>query len=126
MHIKVYVFLFMLVTAAIIFNKNKILIAKRNGGWEFPGGKVEKDESMEECIIREIKEELGISINLLKPFSVEKDKDIEMHVFLASYKGGEIKLKVHKDVKWLTIDEAKLYNFLSMDKKIIEKLARCR
>ena len=56
------------VTAAVLSKDNKILLARRNsetkhaGKWEFPGGKMEQGESVEQCLIREIKEELGIAI----------------------------------------------------------------
>ncbi|GAB6157839.1 hypothetical protein JCM39194_10390 [Desulfotomaculum varum] len=58
------------VTAAIIINDGKVLIAKRAenqklaGKWEFPGGKIESGETPEECLIREINEELGINIEV--------------------------------------------------------------
>ncbi|EAX47152.1 NUDIX hydrolase [Thermosinus carboxydivorans Nor1] len=58
------------VTAAIIINDGKVLIAQRAenqklaGKWEFPGGKIESGETPEECLIREINEELGINIEV--------------------------------------------------------------
>jgi len=58
------------VTAGIIINNDKVLITRRApnenfaGGWEFPGGKIEADETPEECLARELKEELNITVSV--------------------------------------------------------------
>ena len=68
------------VVAAIIKKNNYYLIVKRNKNkhlglkWEFPGGKVEKNETFEDALRREIKEELDIKINIIEKFSEEKYK----------------------------------------------------
>ncbi|HEC76494.1 MAG TPA: NUDIX domain-containing protein [Thermoplasmatales archaeon] len=73
----------MLVTAGIILKEGKILIAKRDEEkWEFPGGKVENGEEIKECLKRELKEELNINIDIVKPFIKVKQSDIELHAFL--------------------------------------------
>jgi len=114
----------MLVTAAIIVRKNKILIAKRKEGkWEFPGGKVEEGENIEECLKREIKEELDIEIKILKKFCIIKHEynfgEIELHVFLAKCKEEPI-AKEHDEIKWERIDRLNNYDFMEADKKVIE------
>ena len=59
-----------IVTAAIIINNNKVMIARRGknqklaGKWEFPGGKLKPGESMEDCLIRELKEELNLTVEI--------------------------------------------------------------
>ena len=96
------------VSCAIIRNsEGKVLLAKRpfgkqeGGKWEFPGGKLEKDESPENCIKREIKEELLVDSNILKRFpEVKLEKDIfslvmypfEIETF------GTIKITEHLDI----------------------------
>jgi len=111
-----------IVTAAIIRKGNKVLIAKRGDKWEFPGGKLEENESMEECIKREIKEELGIEISVIKKFCIEKKDEIELHVFTANYEKGNIKLNFHNDAKWIGIEELNNYDFLPLDKRIVKKI----
>jgi 8-oxo-dGTP diphosphatase len=73
--------------------------------WEFPGGKIEADETAEECLIREIKEELNIEIQItgsLPPNDHQyPDKLIRLIPFICRQKDGEIILKEHADYKWL-------------------------
>lgn len=77
--------------------------------WEFPGGKIEANESAEDCIVREIKEELNIEIKLVQalgsfPYSYETF-NITLIPYIATYVSGEIKLAEHKDYKWLSKEE---------------------
>ena len=100
------------VSCAVIFYENRILAVQRglsqdlSGKWEFPGGKVEQNESEEECLIREIKEELGLDIQLGKRLSsVEyayEKSPIRLIPFIASIFGGELILTEHQAYKWLT------------------------
>ena len=129
MAIKAYMFFIMLVTAAIIIKENKILIAKRkNMKWEFPGGRVEEGEKIEECLKREIKEELDIEIEILSHFmKVCHEYDfgkIELHVFLARYKHGKEKAREHEEIRWMKIDEIDAYEFMEADKKIVEEMKK--
>lgn len=121
------------VVAAIIKNEGgKILIAKRNlkksqgGLWEFPGGKIEKDETREEAIIREIKEELTIDIKVDK-YLAEKvfnypDKDINLIAIECKQIKGDIKLNEHEDIKWVNKNELRNFNFAPADKFIINAI----
>jgi len=100
------------VTCAIIIRRNKILVAQRNESsdhplkWEFPGGKLNPSETIEECIIREIREELDIEIEVRKTMiAVYHDyghKQIELIPFLCILKSGDIKLIEHHDFMWVT------------------------
>ena len=120
----------MLVTAAIIIKGDKILIAKRREymKWEFPGGRVEEGEKMEECLKREIKEELDIEIEILSHFmKVCHEYDfgkIELHVFLAKYKHGEEKAREHEEIRWIKMNEIDAYEFMEADKKIVEEMKK--
>lgn len=103
---------FIPVLAALIKNENgEFLIAKRkmrlsNGGkWEFPGGKLRFSESPEDCLRREIKEELGMDIIVLSPFQIVNqsfsDKSILLIAYICNYEGGELSLKDHDQIRWL-------------------------
>ena len=99
------------VVAAVIKQDNLYLIAQRNRDkyfslkWEFPGGKVEDNESFQNALIREIYEELNIKINIHKKISKEnyRDKtiDIIIHYYLCSIKNGTIILSEHEDFSWV-------------------------
>lgn len=123
------------VVAAVIKNADKkILIAQRNlkksqgGLWEFPGGKIEPNESREAAIIREIKEELTIDIDV-ESYLAEKvfnypDKDVNLIAMNCRILNGEIKLMEHEDAKWVSKDELKQFEFAPADMFIVEKLIK--
>jgi|LakMenEpi03Aug12_release.lakeMendotaPanAssembly.Ray.scaffolds.fasta_scaffold334464_1 8-oxo-dGTP diphosphatase len=100
------------VSCALIVNSiGQVLVTQRSAHmplplkWEFPGGKIEADETAEECLIREIKEELNIEIQItgsLPPNDHQyPDKLIRLIPFICRQKDGEIILKEHADYKWL-------------------------
>ncbi len=100
------------VTCAIIVSNTKILAAKRSntmphsGYWEFPGGKIEDDELPEDCLIREIQEELDCTIEInhqLPSFSHQfSDKHIELLPFICSIKSGIPKPIEHSTIEWFS------------------------
>lgn len=106
------------VTCAIIFFEGKVLVTQRSekmdlpGKWEFPGGKIEPNESPEECLKREIKEELsleiGISERLTPVLHHYSDKSIQLFPFVACWKAGEIHLAEHAQFGW--IEEKDLFS----------------
>ncbi len=112
------------VVAAIIQKENKILATKRGYGefinmWEFPGGKIEPGETKEEALIREIKEELNIEINV-DEFVIDIEYQypnfyLFMSCFMCSIKEGSIKLLEHNDGKWITKEELNTLNWLPAD-----------
>ncbi len=121
------------VVAAVIIDENeKILITQRNlkksqgGLWEFPGGKIEPNETRENAIIREIKEELDIDIKV-KLYLSEKvysypDKDVNLIALECKKINGEIRLLEHENYKWVTKDELDYFQFAPADMFIIERL----
>lgn len=112
------------VVAAIIQKENKILATKRGYGefinmWEFPGGKIESGETKEQALVREIKEELNIEINIDK-FAIDIEYQypnfyLFMSCFMCSIKEGSIELLEHNDGKWITKEELNTLNWLPAD-----------
>ena len=119
------------VVAAIIKKDNKIFATQRGsgefqGGWEFPGGKIEPGETPQKALIREIIEELDtiIQVNELVDI-VEYDYPkfhLSMHCFLCELVSGDLTLKEHQDAKWLDKDELNSIAWLPADLGLIEKL----
>ncbi len=114
------------VVAALIKRNNKVLIAKRSTGdenvfgkWEFPGGKVEKDETEEEAIEREIKEEFEMNI-VAKKFIVNNiceypSKKVDLRLYECVYLNGEFKLHDHSEYKWVEIEKLLDYDLAKAD-----------
>jgi len=95
--------------------------------WEFPGGKKETDEGLEECIIREIREELGVHIKpgerLLSVTHEYASKIVELHVFECRIIKGTPAPMEGQDMRWVDPEELSLYHFPPPDQKIIEFLS---
>lgn len=124
------------VGCAIIRKNGKILIAQRKpdsylaGYWEFPGGKREKGETYEECIEREVREELGIEIQakqfLRKSRHKYPEKEVELHFYLCDWVSGEPQALDCAGFKLLEIKELRNYQFPKGDDEIIETLVVSR
>ena len=120
------------VVAAVIKKNNKYFIAQRNRHkhfafhWEFPGGKVDNDESFEQALKREIYEELSINIKIKKKITSEKYKDdkidVEVHYFLCELTDEDIILSEHEDMKWLLKKDLLNFKLAPGDSKIINYL----
>lgn len=120
------------VSAAIIVSNDKILITKRGASkslanlWEFPGGKVEANESYEDCVVREIKEELNINITVNQYYATNEHQyefgTIKLIAFIAELESGTIELTEHTDFAWVSLHELKNYEFAPADIPIIKKL----
>ncbi len=123
------------IAAAIIEQDGKILLAQLGrksdplyGLWEFPGGKVEGDETLQECLQRELYEELGIQANIGHYFSssffVHNDMDYEMSFFKVQTYQGRIRLHEHLAIAWVTIQELSDYQYPAPDLPIVALLQR--
>jgi 8-oxo-dGTP diphosphatase len=121
------------VAAGIIRSaEGKILIAERfkacphGGRWEFPGGTREDGETLEECLHRELAEELGIKIRIDEPLVVIEqpyaDLDLDLHAFLCTHVGGDPKTIEVKDWRWVTPEELRDVNLTGADRKILAAL----
>ncbi|HVN97082.1 MAG TPA: (deoxy)nucleoside triphosphate pyrophosphohydrolase [Syntrophorhabdaceae bacterium] len=121
------------VTAAVIEKDGKILIARRKTpfmgyAWEFPGGKLEDNETLEECLKREIREELDIEIHVGPLISLNKhvlncESAIVLYAYRARHVSGEITLKDHEEVKWVRPEDLLNYDFPDPDRLIARKVS---
>jgi len=117
------------VSAALIFNQDKILITSCRAGtrWEFPGGKLEPGETPENCVVREIKEELGLDINVLRYFMGVDHEDDEisftLHTFICQIKFGEPLCTPGETYIWAGVADLEQYDFLPADRLIIQALS---
>lgn len=120
------------VTAAIMIKSNKVLIAQRTasetlaGAWEFPGGKIEKNETPEECLQRELYEELNIKTKV-KEFFAENIYEypqgaIHLLAYYVDIISGEITLTVHDEYRWVPVNELLNYKLLPADIPIAQKI----
>lgn len=121
------------VSAAIIMKDNKIFVTQRGYGefkdwWEFPGGKIEEGETPEECLKREIKEELEADINIDKYLcTVEYDYPnfhLKMECFICSLIDGHLELVEAEDAKFITKDQLDNIDFLPADLLAVKELKK--
>ncbi len=117
------------VSAAIIKDGDKILLCQRPKGkrhellWEFPGGKIEPNETEEDCIIREIQEELDVTLGNLKRLTTIQADDVSITYFEATIISGELKMIEHNDIKWVNKKEIINFNLCPNDKLMTEKIS---
>ena len=112
-------------------NKREIFVTQRGYGdykdyWEFPGGKLEPGETPEECIVREIKEELATEIKVERILGVV-DYDypnfhLTMHCILCTIVSGDLKLLEHEAAKWVTKETLRSVDWLPADQLILDKI----
>ena len=112
-------------------NKKEIFATQRGygeykDGWEIPGGKLEPDETPEECIVREIREELATEIQAERIIdTVEYDYPafhLTMHCILCTVVSGELKLLEHEAAKCLNRDTLRSVDWLAADRLILDKI----
>ncbi len=121
-----------IIAAGVIYKRGKILIQQRlsegllGGLWEFPGGKVEVGESLQECVAREVREELGIAIRVGEKLSTVDHAyshfSITLHAFECEFLSGRVKLSSAQKFKWVKVNELEEYAFPAANKKIIRVL----
>jgi mutator protein MutT len=120
------------VSAALVFRDGKLLITRRHakahlgGLWEFPGGKREADETFEECLVREIREELGIEISVGELFGEifhdYPEKSVRLKFFICKLISGEPQPLDCASVKWIGKRELGDFEFPAADAQLLQKL----
>ena len=123
----------MLVTCAIIIENGLILCAKRGqrmslpGKWEFPGGKVEPGETPEECLLRELEEELGIGARIVaklpdSPFKYESGLELVLIPMICSIEKGTPIPREHSELKWLNKEKLTGLDWAEADLPIVQAI----
>ncbi len=120
------------VAAGLITRDRRYLISRRKAGvhlgglWEFPGGKREPDETLEACLRRELREELGIEITPPVLFRVVRhdypDKTVELHFFRCAIAAGEERALGCEEIRWAEAGELADFDFPPADGALIEAL----
>ena len=123
------------VVAALVKNGDKYLIARRNHGdpeangkWEFPGGKLEENESELEAVVREMREEFEIEVEALEylcnSITEYAARTIELRLYLCEFISGDFKLHAHHEYKWVSLDEIISYDFAPADIPLALEVSR--
>ena len=122
------------VGAALVFKEGKFLITQRKEGdsfggyWELPGGKKEPTESLEECVVRELKEELDIEVEILHFFRIVTypypQRSVRLNIFFCSHKSGEPKAIECQAFEWVFPKDLPRYKFPDADQSLIEELSK--
>jgi len=120
------------VSAALIFRDAKLLITQRHakahlgGLWEFPGGKREAGETFEQCLVREIREELGVEISVGELFDEVShsypEKSVHLKFFVCKLLSGEPQPLDCAAVKWVAKTELASFQFPAADAQLLQKL----
>ena len=122
------------VAVGVIKQGNKIYISKRadelhqGGKWEFPGGKRESNETIEQALTRELSEEIGIAVTKQSQFMLIEhdygDKKVSLDVRLVEEFKGEASHQEGQQSRWVDISDLKNFSFPDANKTIISKLTQ--
>jgi mutator protein MutT len=120
------------VSAGLVFRSGKLLITQRHadahlgGLWEFPGGKREPGETFEQCLARELQEELGVTVQVGALFDTVThaypERTVLLNFFLCSLPAGEPQAIDCAAVKWVDRDELLSHEFPAADAGLLDKL----
>ena len=122
------------VAAGLVFRDGRLLITQRlpgshlGGLWEFTGGKRESGETYEECLRRELREELGIEVvvgELVESISHDyPEKSVHLQFYLCRWESREPRPIHCHDLKWITAEEMSLHAFPAADMRLLDRLRR--
>jgi mutator protein MutT len=120
------------VAAALIFRDGKLLITQRYADaplgrlWEFPGGKREAPETFEQCLVREIREELGVEVSVGELFEevihTYPGEIVHLKFFFCRLEGDELQARGCAAFRWVSAAELDKHQFPPADRKLLEKL----
>jgi mutator protein MutT len=120
------------VAAGLVFRNGKLLITKRyddahlGGLWEFPGGKLEPKETFEQCLVRELREELGIEVSvgeLVESVTHEyPGKTVHLKFFICNWKENEPQALGCSECRWVSVEELADHDFPKADVRLLERL----
>ncbi|MFO1488795.1 MAG: 8-oxo-dGTP diphosphatase MutT [Verrucomicrobiota bacterium] len=120
------------VSAGLVFRHGKLLITQRHpdahqgGLWEFPGGKREPGETFEQCLVRELREELAIEVTVgevLESLTHDyPEKSVHLKFFRCDWKAGEPQPLDCADLKWIRREELDSYAFPAADARLLTLL----
>jgi mutator protein MutT len=120
------------VAAGLIFRRGQLLITQRNveshlgGLWEFPGGKRELGETFEQCLARELREELGIEVavgELIEGLShAYPEKTVRLNFYRCQLQSGEPKPLGCADFRWIHAGQLDEFSFPAADQRLLERL----
>ena len=119
------------VSGAIIIRNKELFATQRGygdwkGWWEFPGGKLEAGETPEQCIEREIREELATEVKAEQILGVVEYDYPEFHLSMGCYwcfvRSGRLTLKEHESARWLAPDEMDAVAWLPPDRTVAERI----
>lgn len=118
--------------AGVILRGHYVLIARRpdhahqGGLWEFPGGTLESGETLEECLAREIHEELGLVVrvgrHVLSVRHAYPDRDVHLHFYYCTAVQGTPEARGCAEFRWVTVDELEAFDFPPADRPLIDQL----
>lgn len=121
------------VGCALILKAGQLLISQRKPGsnfagyWEFPGGKREPGESLEDCLVREVLEELGVFIRPRKKIRQDEhvlpDRVLDLHFYVCDWVSGSPSRRDCHDFRWTAPEELRRYRFPPADRALIHALA---
>lgn len=121
--------------AAVIEKEGYILIARRkrgkmhSGKWEFPGGTLEEGETPEQCLKRELLEELTIITEIgdlicTSEYSYTPDWDIRLMVYQTTIVSGSFNLNAHDEIRWVKPADLAMYDFPEADRPVVDILVK--
>jgi mutator protein MutT len=120
------------VAAGLVFRDGKLLITQRHpeahlgGLWEFPGGKRESGETFEACLVRELREELGIEVEvgtMLESLTHQyPEKTVHLRFYHCRWRAHEPQPLGCSALKWITAAELRDYAFPAADARLLERL----
>jgi 8-oxo-dGTP diphosphatase len=123
------------VVAAVMVRGGRVLICQRTEQqtfalqWEFPGGKVEAGEGLPAALVRELREELGISAAIGPEIAMVRHQyaeglGVELHFFLVHEFAGEIENRIFREVRWEDRKKLDAESFLEADREVVRGIAR--